>query len=176
MIDHRDLYSLLPHRHPVLLVDRIIEESLTARGSESWMVALKAVTASEPCYAGVEEGSPASAYAYPATLVLESFIQSAAALWARVAKKADRPHEGTLFFAGARHVRLHDQVQPGDRLLHRVRLDDAVRATAFLSGTTSLADRSGVPVLTVGSLVLAVRPLPERTTEETAGVSALEDS
>jgi 3-hydroxyacyl-[acyl-carrier-protein] dehydratase len=176
MTGHRDLHGLLPHRHPTLLVDRILEESLTARGSESWLVAVKAVTASEPCYAGVDEGAAASAYAYPAALILESFIQSAAALWARVAQEAGRPHEGTLFFAGARHVRMHDPVQPGDRLLHRVRLDDAVGATAFLSGTTSLADRSGVPVLTVGSLVLAVRALPEPTTEEPAGVPALEDS
>ncbi|MEV4702073.1 hypothetical protein [Actinoplanes sp. NPDC049316] len=177
MTGHGDLRRILPHRHPILLVDRILEESVTARGAESWLVALKAVTGSEPCYADVDEDAPDSAYAYPAALVLESFVQSAAALWARAARANGQPHEGTLFFAGARNVKLHSPVHPGDRLLHRVRLDDAVGATAFLSGTTSLADRSGVPVLSVGSVVLAVRAEPQvEEAPEPATVAAAEEA
>ncbi|NHC16049.1 3-hydroxyacyl-ACP dehydratase FabZ family protein, partial [Motilibacter deserti] len=76
MREYADIRAVLPHRHPVLLVDRVVELKEFAS-----IVTLKAVSGSEPCYAQMDEGLPASAYAYPGSLLLESFGQSGALLW-----------------------------------------------------------------------------------------------
>jgi 3-hydroxyacyl-[acyl-carrier-protein] dehydratase len=148
---HAELYDLLPHRHPILLVDRIVDGE-----PGEWIETVKAVSAAEPCYAGLGDRSPA-AYAYPPALLLESFVQSAAVLWALTVRHDGGSLPGTLVLAGAKDVRFHRSALPGDTVRHRVRLTGVVGSNAFLSGETTLLG-AGHPVLTVGSMVVAVRP------------------
>jgi 3-hydroxyacyl-[acyl-carrier-protein] dehydratase len=149
---HGELYDLLPHRHPILLVDRIV-------GWEPgvWIETVKTISGSEPCYAGLAPSLPLAAYAYPPALLLESFVQSAAALWARTARADGGRPQGTMVFAGAKEVSFHRPAFPGDSLLHRVRLAGRVGSNAFLAGETTLGGANAT-ALTVVSLVLAVRP------------------
>ncbi|MEE3922546.1 hypothetical protein V2I01_42060 [Micromonospora sp. BRA006-A] len=56
--------GLLPQRFPLLLVDRVVEVR------PDGIVAEKAVTAAEWCYAGLDETTPPEAYAYPVALLL----------------------------------------------------------------------------------------------------------
>jgi 3-hydroxyacyl-[acyl-carrier-protein] dehydratase len=139
--------AVLPHRHPILLVDRVVELEPRRRA-----VTLKAVTLAEPCYAGIPDGAPDAAYAYPPSLILESFCQSGALLW--LADSAGTG-DGSLVFAVARGVRFHHAVHPADVLRHTVVLERTVGANAFLTGSTSAGGRT---VAEYTSLVAAVRP------------------
>jgi 3-hydroxyacyl-[acyl-carrier-protein] dehydratase len=139
-----DLHDLIPHRHPILLVDRVL----------SWrppdeLVAVKAVTRAEPCFAD----APATA-AYPPTLLLESFTQACAVLWQLGARADGTGLTGVLFFGAARDVVFHRPVYPGALVRHEVRLDQRHGDNAFLSGQSTV---DGTPVMTVGSVITAVR-------------------
>jgi 3-hydroxymyristoyl/3-hydroxydecanoyl-(acyl carrier protein) dehydratase len=71
MIDINELLSVLPHRYPMLLVDRILEineEGTYCRG-------LKNVTMNEPFFQGHYPGNPIM----PGVLIIESMAQVGAA-------------------------------------------------------------------------------------------------
>lgn len=147
MRDQAALRTLLPHRHPVLLVDRV-----TACEPGTSIETVKTISASEPCFAGVPDDAPPWSWAYPPTLLLESFVQSAAVLWA----ESGRP-VGTLVLASATGVRHHRRVFAGDALRHTVRLTNQVGSNAFLTGHTTDTG-TGDEVMTVATIVLAIRP------------------
>ncbi len=149
---HAELYDLLPHRHPILLVDRIVDGEPGV-----WIETVKTVSGSEPCYAGIAGEATPEAFGYPRVLVLESFVQSAAALWARTLRTEGGTLGGTLVFCGASGLDFHGGVGPVDALRHRVLLANRVGSNAFFTGETTVSE-TGEPVLTVGSIVLASRP------------------
>jgi 3-hydroxyacyl-[acyl-carrier-protein] dehydratase len=153
-MDVATIHSILPQRHPLLLVDRVL-----AFESGKRIEAVKAITASEPCYAAVPDGAPLSAYAYPASLLIESFGQSVALLW--LAQEPEPPGGSVLLFAGARDFRLEHDVYPGDVVRHVAVLERVVAQTAFASGESWVGDRR---VAHVGSLFAA------RRSWETAGI------
>jgi 3-hydroxyacyl-[acyl-carrier-protein] dehydratase len=143
-LDYADIRALLPHRCPRLLVDRV------ARCEPGMMIeTVKAISAAEPCYADLPDTVPADAYHYPEALLLESFTQSAALLWART---TGRPFAGVL--AGTRGVTFHRPIGPGSVVRTVVKLIPGTESTMFFCGR-SLADDQ--LVLTVGNLVLAIR-------------------
>jgi 3-hydroxyacyl-[acyl-carrier-protein] dehydratase len=67
----QEILSLLPHRYPFLLVDRIF----AIRGDES-CIGIKNVTASEPFFQGHFPGNPVM----PGVLLLEGMAQTAGAV------------------------------------------------------------------------------------------------
>ncbi|MBU3862700.1 beta-hydroxyacyl-ACP dehydratase [Streptomyces sp. 4503] len=148
-LEHADIRRILPHRHPVLLVDRVLELEPGSR-----IVATKTVTGSEPCYAGLEEDLPASAYAYPASLLVESFGQTGAVLWLYSAAMAGERSEGTLIFGSAREVTITGRAYPGDVLRHTVEIDQLIGDNAFMRGETWVGDRR---IATLGSVLAVVR-------------------
>jgi 3-hydroxyacyl-[acyl-carrier-protein] dehydratase len=148
MLEHVELRELLPHRHPVLLVDRAVEYEPGRR-----IVTLKAVSGSEPCYAGITGTAP-DAYAFPETLLVESFGQSGALLWLRTMADQGRPLTGVLIFASARDCVFEGRAYPGDVLRHVVRLDQTVGDNAFLSGETWVGDHR---IAVMGSAVAVIR-------------------
>lgn len=151
MREHVDVRAVLPQRHPLLLVDRVLEldpgESIRTS---------KAVTGTEPCYRHLPEAAEAWRYAYPRSLLIESFGQSAALLW--LAGRRAEPDGGgrVLMFVAARDYRFEGSAYPGDVLLHQVRLDTVLADTAFASGETWVGRRR---IATVGSLVATRRPV-----------------
>lgn len=147
--DHARIRELLPVRHPILLVDRILA---VRPGTE--ILTAKAVTGSEPCYAGLPDGLNTDAYAYPRSLALESFGQSAALLWLASATDGGVA-DGVLMVGAIRDARFHSAVQPGEVLHHVVRLDSQVGRNAFFTGETWAGNRC---VATIESLIAASRP------------------
>ncbi|WP_207938753.1 hypothetical protein [Actinomadura darangshiensis] len=147
--EHTAVRAALPQRHPLLLVDRVLESD-----PGIGLVAVKAVTANEPCYAGVRDGADERAHHYPPSLIIESLGQAAALLWL---DGATLPGDGAvLMFAGARDFSFDGAVLPGDVLRHRVRLDIVVAGTAFATGETWVGHRR---VAAVRSLIATRRPV-----------------
>ena len=74
--EYGQIRAMLPQAAPMVLLDRVqvLEPGRSLR-------ALKAVSGSEPCYQDVPAGLPERRYAYPRSLLLESFGQAAAVLW-----------------------------------------------------------------------------------------------
>ncbi|HEY4023733.1 MAG TPA: hypothetical protein VGM75_33970 [Pseudonocardiaceae bacterium] len=136
-----DVHDLLPHRPPILLVDEIREYA------PGMAVAEYVVRDTEPCYAGGDLGVTC----YPDTLVLESFVQAAAALF--VLERGDL-HGRTLVLGSARGVRFGEPVLAGEVISHRVHLDRLTGDTALLRGASSVHGRA---CLEVTSVVLAAR-------------------
>jgi 3-hydroxyacyl-[acyl-carrier-protein] dehydratase len=168
MYEHADVTAFLEHRHPILLVDRVLE----CRPGEH-IRAVKAISASEPCYASVPDGDGNGtdagtdaraeayrmAYRYPPSLLLESLVQAAGALWAITTRAGGGTADGTLVLAGLREVAFHRPVFPGDTVHHVVHLDRVVGSNAFCTGRTVLGTSPDSVVTTVAQLVMAMRPV-----------------
>jgi 3-hydroxyacyl-[acyl-carrier-protein] dehydratase len=147
LFDHARIRALLPQRYPLLLVDQVLELQ-----PGSFIRTIKAVTATEPCFAHVCDGGR---HEYPRSLIIESLGQSAALLWL-----ADNPvspaDDRVLMFAGARDFCFEGPAYPGDVLRHDVRLDGVVADTAFASGETWAGRRR---IATVSAIIATRRPV-----------------
>lgn len=149
-----DIQSAIPHRGPMLLIDRVIELVPGER-----VVAQKAVTYGEWCYRGMDDQAEPAAYAYPIGLVLESFNQACAML-------ASHAPPEVLILGGYTDVEFGADVYPGDVLRHNAHVARTIDGIQLFHGRTFVGEKC---VLTVGHSVLARRstselhPLNERT-------------
>jgi len=112
-----ELLNLLPHRYPMLLLDRVTEIVRAKR-----IVAIKNVTINEPFFAGHFPGYPIM----PGVLIVESMAQAGAALLFTEVTERDNK---LLVFTGIERARFRRPVTPGDQL--RIEVDVlAFRGTA----------------------------------------------
>ncbi len=102
--DARWIESVLPHRYPILLVDRVLELVPGQR-----VVAIKNVTRNEPFFDGHFPGNPIM----PGVLVIEAMAQAAGLLLLHEIEDRDRR---ILFFSGIEKARFRRPVVPGDRI------------------------------------------------------------
>jgi 3-hydroxyacyl-[acyl-carrier-protein] dehydratase len=98
------ILKLLPHRYPILLVDRVIELEPTKR-----IKALKNVSVNEPYFQGHFPDFPVM----PGVLILESMAQSSALL----AFSENHDDDTIYYFAGIDNARFKKPVLPGDQLI-----------------------------------------------------------
>lgn len=149
----QDVHELLPHRFPMLLVDRVLDlvpgESITA---------VKAITRNEQCYRKVGAHTAATGLEYPQALLIESWGQTAGILatWRSpdeesAAQEADR----VMLLGGLTGITFRRPVLPGDVLHHRARVFHALSDTVIFEGET-LCD--GEVVMSVERMVMAFRP------------------
>ena len=98
MIDIQAIKEALPHRYPMLLVDRVLETS------EDTIVAIKNVTINEPFFNGHFPSYPVM----PGVLIMEALAQTAGVL------ELSKPeNKGKLvFYAGMDKVKFKKQVVP----------------------------------------------------------------
>lgn len=150
MIEHSEIRAILPQGHPMVLVDRVV--SLEPGAS---IVGIKAISGSEPCYCEVTPGSEADRFAYPTSLLVESFGQTAAVLWLKSLKSFNRDPKHLLMFVAARNVKIEGCAFPGDVLRHIARLDHVMEDNVFVSGETWVGDRR---IASIGSMIAVVRP------------------
>jgi len=161
MFEYADLTAILPHRHPILQIDRVLELEPGRR-----IVAAKAVTGAEPCFAGLAEGLPHSAYAYPAALMVESLGQAGAALWLLSARITGETAQGTLVFGAARDFEFFGAAYPGDVMRHEVVVESLKPSSAVMRGQTWVGDRR---IASVGSMLAVARPDTELAGTNPAG-------
>jgi 3-hydroxymyristoyl/3-hydroxydecanoyl-(acyl carrier protein) dehydratase len=146
-IDARVIRSCLPHAHPMLLIDRIVTLE-----PGSLIVAIKAVSGAEPCYRDLPRDLPPERYAYPASLMLESFGQAAATLWIETA--GGRNPDDLVILTAARNCRIDGYAYPGDTLRHVARIHNVVGDTALVEGEIWIGERR---VATVQSMMASIR-------------------
>lgn len=147
--------KVLPHRYPMLLVDRVDELVPGER-----LVAVKAVTCNEPWYQDLAEDAGDEEHAYPQTLLVESWCQAAGVLAAWDKPNPDVMSGQVMLFGSISDVVLHRPVLPGEVLEHRVRLVRALSDTVIFEGECLSA---GETVMEVGRVVMAMRPAEELT-------------
>ena len=112
MMDIHQILKLLPHRYPILLVDRVLEIE-TGKSIK----ALKNVSINEPFFMGHFPHRPVM----PGVLMLEAMAQAAALLSFSTAGVT--PDDKTVYyFAGIDGARFKRPVGPGDQMIMDVTL------------------------------------------------------
>ncbi|ANH04219.1 MULTISPECIES: 3-hydroxyacyl-ACP dehydratase FabZ [Shinella] len=101
--DLREILTLLPHRYPFLLVDKIIDID----GDDS-AVGIKNVTVNEPQFMGHFPDHPIM----PGVLLIEGMAQTAGAICAR----KTRSGSNLVYFMTIDNARFRKPVVPGDRV------------------------------------------------------------
>jgi 3-hydroxyacyl-[acyl-carrier-protein] dehydratase len=133
----------LPHRYPILLVDRVLEIEHGVR-----IKALKNVSINEPFFVGHFPHHPVM----PGVLILEALAQ-AAALLAFDALGSAPDDQSVYYFAGIDGARFKRPVEPGDQLVLDVTLD-RMRAGIFKFSAKAWV---GEELATEASLMCTVR-------------------
>jgi len=103
-MDILEIMSLLPHRYPFLLIDRVIEMERKQR-----IVAIKNVTINEPHFTGHFPDYPIM----PGVLTIEAMAQAGGALL--LTEIPDRENK-LMVFAGIEAAKFRRPVVPGDQL------------------------------------------------------------
>jgi len=146
MLDHQAIKKINLQRFPIALLDRITEYE---RGHH--IVAIKAVTASEPCYSDLADDAGSDALAYPRSLMLESFCQAAGPLCL---------HSGldfsthTMLFVSMGEVEFLEPVYPGDVMEHSVAIQRVLSDAAVVGGVVKV---NGSVVARIGHIVIAAK-------------------
>ncbi len=128
VMDVNKVLSLLPHRYPFMLVDRVIEFEKDKR-----LLALKNVTYNEPFFNGHFPVKPVM----PGVLIVEAMAQATALL--ALESNPETVSENTIYlFVGIDKARFKQQVEPGDQLHIEVILNKMRRGMGFFSCTATV--------------------------------------
>ena len=103
-LDSTEIQSILPHRYPFLLVDRIEELEIGKR-----VIGIKNVTVNEPFFQGHFPGRPIM----PGVLIIEAMAQVGGVL---AFKSANQSGAKLVYFMGIDKAKFRRPVVPGDRL------------------------------------------------------------
>jgi 3-hydroxyacyl-[acyl-carrier-protein] dehydratase len=107
VLDIHKILKKLPHRYPILLVDRVLEIEKNVR-----IKALKNVTINEPFFMGHFPARPVM----PGVMMLEALAQTAALL--SFESMGTEPGDDTVvYFVGIDGARFKRPVEPGDQLI-----------------------------------------------------------
>jgi 3-hydroxyacyl-[acyl-carrier-protein] dehydratase len=117
------------------------------------IVAVKNVTGTEPCYADLSETAESFGYAYPRSLIIESFGQAASIIYMVRGQEAIK--DSVMLFGSARSCRFHGDVFPGDTMEHRARLVRKLSDAAIFTGEVWVDDRR---VVEVEQFIVVLRP------------------
>ncbi|MGE0349782.1 3-hydroxyacyl-ACP dehydratase FabZ [Hydrogenophaga sp.] len=131
MMDIHEILKKLPHRYPILLVDRVLELD---KGKS--IKALKNVTINEPFFVGHFPHRPVM----PGVLMLEAMAQAAALL--AFDTLGVTPDDKTVYyFAGIDAARFKRPVEPGDQLVMDVVLERMKAGIFKFKGVTRVGDQ-----------------------------------
>jgi len=127
-LDIHQILDCLPHRYPILLVDRVLELVPGER-----IQALKNVSVNEPFFPGHYPHHPVM----PGVLIVEALAQAAAILSFK--SMGDAPDEGSVYyFAGIDGARFKRPVTPGDQLILDVSILTQRRGVWKYAATASI--------------------------------------
>ncbi|MFQ5599520.1 MAG: bifunctional UDP-3-O-[3-hydroxymyristoyl] N-acetylglucosamine deacetylase/3-hydroxyacyl-ACP dehydratase [Candidatus Krumholzibacteriia bacterium] len=124
VFDIQDILEIMPHRYPILLVDRILELEDRKR-----VVGIKNVTFNEPFFQGHFPGHPVM----PAVLIIEAMAQCGGVL---LLNTVDDPKRYLVYFTGIDNARFRRPVRPGDQLRFELKLLRFGRSLCKMEGKT----------------------------------------
>jgi len=127
-IDLQGIMELLPHRYPLLLVDRILDFE-----PKEWIRGLKNVSFNEEVFQGHFPSRPV----FPGVYIVEAMAQTGGCLLMR--EYEDRARK-VIYFMGIDGVKFRKPVLPGDQLVMEVKVVQfkgricKMRGEAFVGG------------------------------------------
>jgi UDP-3-O-[3-hydroxymyristoyl] N-acetylglucosamine deacetylase / 3-hydroxyacyl-[acyl-carrier-protein] dehydratase len=127
-LDIQGIMSILPHRYPFLMVDRVLELEPPSRA-----VAVKNVSINEPFFGGHWPGQPIM----PGVLILEAVAQAAGIL---IGASIENPHTKLAMIASIDRVKLRRRVVPGDQLRIEVQSQRIKRSSACIRGQAMIGE------------------------------------
>jgi 3-hydroxyacyl-[acyl-carrier-protein] dehydratase len=134
VLDIHKILRKLPHRYPILLVDRVLEIERGVR-----IKALKNVTINEPFFAGHFPSRPVM----PGVLMLEALAQTAALL--SFESLGTEPGDDTVvYFVGIDGARFKRPVEPGDQLILEASIERAKAGIYKYKTRASVAGETAV--------------------------------
>lgn len=140
-IEIGELFRLLPHRYPFLLIDRI--ESMDG---DSSAIGIKNVTVNEPHFNGHFPGEPIM----PGVLIVEAMAQTAGAITAKMHSGGARK---LVYFMTIDECRFRKPVLPGDRLeLHVTKVRQ--RGNIFKFDCHAVVDGQKVAEARIGAMMV----------------------
>ena len=107
LMDVNKIRTLLPHRYPMLLVDKVVDIK------EHYIVAVKNVTTNEPFFQGHFPEEPVM----PGVMLVEAMAQAGGLL---VLHDKEEPETYSTYFLNIDNVKFRQKVVPGDTLVLRV--------------------------------------------------------
>jgi 3-hydroxyacyl-[acyl-carrier-protein] dehydratase len=125
VLDINEIRDILPHRYPMLLVDRIIE--LEAER----IVGIKSVTHNEPFFQGHFPDYPVM----PGVLIVEALAQTAGVL---VLKHIEDRHRKLVLLASITSAKFRRPVVPGDTLRLEMAVIKRKASVAVMSGRATV--------------------------------------
>ncbi|PUE47154.1 3-hydroxyacyl-[acyl-carrier-protein] dehydratase FabZ [Limnohabitans sp. 2KL-1] len=147
MMDIHQILKQLPHRYPILLVDRVLELEKGVR-----IKALKNVSINEPHFLGHFPHRPVM----PGVLMLEALAQAAALL--AFDTLGTTPDDQTVYyFAGIDGARFKRPVEPGDQLILEVELDRMKAGIFKFKARAKVGDE----IATEAELMCTMRKIPQ---------------
>ena len=114
IIDIEKIISMIPHRYPFLLIDKLIDIK-----NDEFAIGLKNVTINEPFFVGHFPGKKVM----PGVLIVESMAQTSGALV--VSSFGEKAIGKLVYFMSIDKARFRQLVVPGDQMLIEVRKKQA---------------------------------------------------
>jgi 3-hydroxyacyl-[acyl-carrier-protein] dehydratase len=129
-MDIHKVLSLLPHRYPFLLIDRVLEFE-----PDQHLTAIKNVTYNEPYFVGHFPVRPVM----PGVLIIEALAQATGLL--AMESRPDEVGSKLYYFVGIDKARFKRPVEPGDQLILEVRLRAVRRGIWMFAGEARVDDK-----------------------------------
>lgn len=127
-LDIESILKIMPHRYPMLLIDRILDLV-----PDKSVVAIKNVTINEPFFAGHFPGHPIM----PGVLILEAMAQAGGVL---LLNAIDNPQSKVVYFMSIDNAKFRKPVTPGDQLRFELEMHAFRRNTCKMSGKTFIGE------------------------------------
>ena len=129
IMDVNRIKQLLPHRYPMLLVDKIIEIG------KNHIVGVKNFTSNEPFFQGHFPSEPVT----PGVLLIEAMAQTGGLL---VLNSVEDPEKYSTYFLKIDNVKFRQKVVPGDTVIfHLSFMTELRRGCAYMKGYAFVGEK-----------------------------------
>jgi 3-hydroxyacyl-[acyl-carrier-protein] dehydratase len=123
VVNIEDILQTLPHRYPMLLIDRVINVRKDYSG-----IGIKNVTFNEPCFLGHFPDRPV----YPGVMMIEAMAQTAGVIGIRSNPGTKKPR--AVYFLTVDKCKFRKPVIPGDTVEYHLRLIGRRKAMWWFHG------------------------------------------